>query len=47
MLHKQAAWTPKSSTTVAPLTLPQFTPVASDPVWPVDGREKCLNLTRG
>ena len=45
MLRRQAA--PESPTTVAPVPPPQFTPVAKDPLWPTDGREKCLNLTHG
>lgn len=32
MLYKQIALIPMSSTTVTPVPLPQFTPIASDPV---------------
>lgn len=45
MLRNPAGWTPTSPTAAAPIPLPQFTPVAKDPLWPTDGREKCLNLT--
>ena len=47
MPRKQAGWTPMSPTTVGPIPLPQFTPVAKDPLPPTDEREKCLNLTHG
>ena len=36
-----------SSPTVTPEPFPQLTPGVTDPVWPGDGREKCLNLTHG
>lgn len=45
MLGKQAGWTTTSPAAAAPIPLPQFTPVAKDPLRPTVGREKCLNLT--
>lgn len=33
------------STTVAPVSLPWLTIIATDPIWPDDERGKCMNLT--